>query len=57
MLSFSLFSPVRPCASALENLPVAQLLKNFPIFKQPERSLPCSQNPTFRSCPESDESV
>jgi hypothetical protein len=39
----------------LENIPVAQLLKNFPAFFEPEVSLPCSQDTVTDPHPEADE--
>jgi hypothetical protein len=39
----------------LENLTVAQLVKEFPHFMETEGSVPCSQEPSTGPCPEPDE--
>jgi len=37
-------------------LRVTQLVKYFPVFKEPEGSLPCAQNPDMGPYPEKAES-
>jgi len=37
----------------LEKLIVTHLVKNFPLFMEPEGSLTCSQEPVIGPCPES----